>query len=36
MIMNEVTKLIFAALIAVNPNATVKDLKVFLDDCKGV
>jgi len=34
--MNEVTKLIFAALIAADPKATVKDLKVFLNDCRGL
>jgi len=29
---NEITKLIFAALLAINPKATVRDLALFLNN----
>ena len=33
---DEITQLIFAALLAINPKATVKDLAIYLNDCKGM
>ena len=33
---DEITQLIFAALLAINPKATVKDLAMYLNDCKGM
>lgn len=33
---DEITKLIFAALLAINPKATAKDLAMYLNDCKGL
>ena len=33
---DEITQLIFAALLAINPQATVKDLAMYLNDCKGM
>lgn len=31
---NDITKLIFSALLAINPHATAKDLANFLNDYK--
>jgi len=33
---DEITKLIFAALLAINPKATVKDLAMYLNDHKAL
>lgn len=33
---DEITQLIFATLLAINPKATVKDLAMYLNDCKGM